>query len=104
MTFVQIVEMRSTEIDELRALYERWERAAGATATLRRSLLTQDRDDPQRLVVIAFFDDHDAAMANSELPETTALARDVAALADGPLAFRDLEVIDDHSGRAPASS
>ena len=46
MTFVQFVEMRSRDIDESRALYERWEQATGGTATLRRSLLTQDRDAP----------------------------------------------------------
>jgi hypothetical protein len=37
----QMVEMGSTDIDELRALCERWEHATEATATLRRSPLTR---------------------------------------------------------------
>jgi quinol monooxygenase YgiN len=97
MTFVQMVEMRSRDIDELRALYEGWKQATRGIATLRRSLLTQDRSDPQQFMIIAFFESYDAAMANSALPETTALAESVAALADGPLDFHDLDVIDDHT-------
>ena len=104
MTFIQIVEMRSGNINELRALYERWEQATEGNATLRRSLLTRDRNDPHRLTIIAFFDSYQAAMENSELPETTALARNTAALADGPLTFHDLDVLDDHPGTARISS
>ncbi len=98
MTFIQIVEMRSRDIDELRSLYERWEQATEGTATLRRSILTQDRNDPHQVTIIAFFDSYEAAMRNSELPETTALAEKAAALAEGPLAFRDLDVLDEHLG------
>ncbi len=98
MTFIQIVEMRSRNIDELRSLYERWEQVTEGTATLRRSILTQDRTDPHQVTIIAFFDSYEAAMQNSGLPETTALAREAAALAEGPLAFRDLDVLDEHLG------
>ena len=98
MTFIQIVEMRSRNIDELRSLYERWEQATEGTATLRRSILTQDRNDPHQVTVIAFFDSYEAAMQNSGLPETTALAREAAASAEGPLAFHDLDVLDEHLG------
>ena len=98
MTFIQIVEMRSSDIDELRALYERWEQSTERTATLRRSILTRDRDDPRRVTVIAFFDSYETAMQNSGLPETTALARKAAALVEGPLEFRDLDVLHEHLG------
>ena len=104
MTFVQMVDMRSRDIDELRALYEAWRQATGGRATLRRSLLTQDRSDPQHFMIIAFFESYDAAMANSALPETAALAESVAALSDGPLVFHDLDVIDDHAGTELTSS
>ena len=104
MTFIQLVEMRSRNIDELRALYEEREQATEGTATLRHSLLTQDRNDPQRVTVIAFFHSHEAAMENSALPETTALAGKAAALAEGSLAFHDRDVIDDHLGTTRMSS
>lgn len=103
MTFIQTVELRSRNLDELRALYEEWEQATAGKATLGRSLLTRDRNDPHRFTIIAFFDSYEAAMENSGLPETTALAGKVAALADGSLAFHDLDVLDDHPGMARTS-
>ncbi|SHN87817.1 hypothetical protein SAMN05660350_04238 [Geodermatophilus obscurus] len=103
MSFIQIVEMRSRDIEELEALYEKWERATEGTATLRRSILTRDRSDPHQVTVIAFFDSYEAAMQNSRLPETTALAEKAAALAEGPLAFRDLDVLDEHPGTTRVS-
>jgi quinol monooxygenase YgiN len=103
MTFIQIVQMRSSHLDELRALYEQWQRATERTATLRRSILTRDRDDPHHVTIIAFFDSYEAAMQNSELPETTALARQADALAAGPLHFRDLDVLDEHVGELRVS-
>jgi hypothetical protein len=104
MTFLQIVEMRTRNIDELRALYEGWERATEGRATLRRSLLTRDRNDPQRVIIVAFFDSYEAAMENSALPETTALAGNAAALADDSLTFHDLYVLDEHPGTTWISS
>ena len=103
MTFIQIVEMRSRNIDELRSLYARWEQATEGTATLRRSILTQNRNDPHQVTIIAFFDSYEAAMQNSRLPETTALAGKAAALAEGPLAFHDLDVLDEHPGTTRVS-
>lgn len=48
MSFIQILEMRTKNIDEIKALYEPWERATRGRRTLRRSLLTRDRNDPHQ--------------------------------------------------------
>ena len=97
MTFVQIIEMRTTRIDELTALEEEWEKATEGKRTLRRSIVTRDRDDPNRYLVLAFFDDYESAMVNSNLPETNEFGRKQAELLDAPMAFTDLDVIEDRS-------
>jgi len=38
------------------------------------------------------FPSYEAAMANSELPETAALSQKIAELCDGPITFRNLDV------------
>jgi quinol monooxygenase YgiN len=94
MAFVQIIEMRTTRVDELTALEEEWEKATEGKRTLRRSIVTRDRKDPNRYLVLAFFDDYESAMVNSNLPETNEFGRKQAELLDGPMAFTDLDVIE----------
>jgi quinol monooxygenase YgiN len=97
MSFIQIIEARTKNFDELRALDEKWEQATEGKRTLQRSLLTRDRNDPDHYVIVAFFDSYESAMENSSLPETAAFAEKYAALADGPMVFQDLDVLDDRS-------
>ena len=97
MSFIQIIEARTKNFDELRALDEKWEQATEGKRTLQRSLLTRDRNDPDHYVIVAFFDSYESAMENSSLPETAAFAEKYAALVDGPLVFQDLDVLDDRS-------
>jgi quinol monooxygenase YgiN len=97
MSFIQIIEARTKNFDELRALDAEWEQATEGKRTLQRSLLTRDRNDPDHYVIVAFFDSYESAMENSSLPETAAFAEKYAALADGPMVFQDLDVLDDRS-------
>ena len=55
------------------------------------------RNDPDRYFILAFFDDYDSAMINSNLPETTEFGQKQSALIDGEMQFTDLDIIDDHS-------
>jgi hypothetical protein len=95
MAFIQIVEMRTSKIDELTALEEEWRKATDGKRTLRRAIVGQDRTDPSRHLVIAFFDSYESAMQNSNLPETTAFGERQAALLDAPPVFWDLDVVND---------
>ena len=97
MAFVQIMDLKTDNIDELRALDEEWEKATEGRRTVRRSIITQDRNDPSRHVLIVFFDSYESAMENSKLPETQELAQKTAALVNGAMSFSDLDVIDDRS-------
>ena len=96
MSFIQIIEQRSKNIDEIQALSKEWETATEGKRTARRSIVTRDRNDPDRYLVIVFFDSHESAVENSELPETGAMADKMAALLDAPPVFHDLDIIEDN--------
>ena len=95
MEFIQIIECRTSRFDELNALEDEWEKATEGKRTLRRSIITRDRKDPNRHLVLAFFDSYDSAMVNSNLPETGEFGQKQAALLDAPMVFTDLDVVDD---------
>ena len=97
MAFVQLINLRTTNIDEIQRLETEWEQATEGRRTLRRSVIGRDRNDPDHYVVIAFFDDYDSAMVNSNLPETADFGEKQTALLDGPMRFTDLDVIEDRS-------
>ncbi len=98
MSFIQIIELKTTRLDEMRALDEQWEQATAGKRTTRRSIVTQDRNDPTKVRLIVFFDSYESAMENSNLPETAEFAGKWAALADETPRFHDLDVIDDRAG------
>ena len=74
MSFIQIIEMRSKNFDELQALGDQFFQATEGKRTVQRSVLTRDRNDPERYVLVVFFDSYEAAMENSNLPETAQFA------------------------------
>ena len=96
MTFIQAIEMRTDRPEDLTALDREWEQATEGKRTARRSIVTRDRNDPRRHLVLVFFDSYESAMENSKLPETQAFAERYAAAVDGPITYHDLDVIDDN--------
>jgi hypothetical protein len=95
MKFVQLVEMRTKNLDEIQKLEDEWEKATEGKRTLRKAIVGRDRNDPDRHIVIAFFDDYESAMVNSNLPETQSFGEQQFALLDGPPAFTDLDVVEE---------
>jgi hypothetical protein len=95
MSFVQIIEFRTSKFDEMRQVEQEWEQATEGKRKAGRRVLTQDRDNPGRYLNIVFFDSYADAMANSALPETEAFSQKMMAFADGPPTFYNLDVIDD---------
>ena len=97
MTFIQIIEATVTNADELRDLEDQWEKATEGKRTAGRRILTRDRDNPDRYFNIVFFDSYEAAMENSNLPETSDFAARFAKLIDGEPTFHNLDVVDDRA-------
>jgi quinol monooxygenase YgiN len=95
--FIQVIECRTSRQDEMAAAVDELERKVGDRSTVRRSIRTQDRDDPNHVMVIVFFDSYESAMENSTLPETDEFATTMMSLVDGPPTFHNLEVVDDRT-------
>ena len=97
MSFIQIIELRTKSSDELKALGDEFFDATEGKRTVRRSVVTRDRNDPERHVIIVFFDSYESAMENSNLPETAQLAEKQMALLDGPPSFSDLDILEERT-------
>jgi hypothetical protein len=99
--FVQIIEFKTSHLDEVKALSEefRAERAANADGQMpvERGTFTTDRDRPGYCLNIIEFESYEAAMANSALPETTKFAERMMELCDGPPKFYNLDVAESWS-------
>jgi hypothetical protein len=91
--FLQIVEQRTGQVDEMMKLEEEWRAATEGKRTIRRSLVARDRNDPNRYLVLAFFDDEKSAAANSALSETAAFADKQSQFLLGVPTYTDLDVI-----------
>lgn len=96
MSFVQIIEFRTSKIDEIEQVGSEWEAAAGADRKARRRVLCQDRDNAGRFFNIVFFDSYEDAMENSNLPVTQEFSAKMMALADGAPTFYNLDVLEEH--------
>jgi hypothetical protein len=92
MSFVQIIEYETDRPDEMWALGDSRMAQMGEAPPGFRLTITQDRDNPESFVTIVEFPSYEAAMANSELPETDEFARKMAALCSSGPRFRNLEV------------
>ena len=97
MGFVQIIEFRTSKVDEMRQAGDEWEAAVGADSKARRRVMCEDHDNPGRYFNIVFFDSYESAMENSNLPVTQEFSDKMMALGDGPSNFYNLDVVDDRS-------
>jgi quinol monooxygenase YgiN len=90
--FVQIVEFQTSRIEEVQALIEERRPQLEAGNTVRRVTATADRDRPGYYLTIVEFDSYEAAMDNSNRPETSEFAAAMAKLCDAPAKFYNLDV------------
>ena len=94
MGFVQMIDLRTDNVDDLKKIDDEWLAATEGKRTIRRQIVTRDRNDPSRLVILVFFDSYESAMENSNLPETQACAEQYAALAQD-IKCVDLDVLEE---------
>lgn len=93
MTFVQIIEYKTSRADELNALTDQWMAATEGRRTATRSVVLSDRERPDTFVVMVEFPSYEVAMENSALPETSKFAEQMSALCDGERSFRNLDLV-----------
>jgi quinol monooxygenase YgiN len=93
MSFIQIIEYKTSRIDEVREVVEK-HRANMEGSMAVRGTATQDRDRPNTYLNIVEFESWEKAQENSNKPETSAFAQDMMALCDGPPTFYNLDVIE----------
>ena len=93
MAFIQIIEYRTSRIDELNTALDSWLEATKGQRAATRGLQTQDRDATNTYLQIVEFPSYEDAMANSDLPQTSEFAAKLASLCDGPPTFRNLDVL-----------
>jgi hypothetical protein len=95
MKCLQIVEFRTSRLEEIRAVLEQWRQATEGRRTATSMRLTKDRDRRNRYLWIVEFPSHEDAMRNHDLFETQQMTQQMTELSDGKPAFRNLDLIDE---------
>jgi hypothetical protein len=90
--FVQIMEIKTSRIEELEALVKKMQEEQGDSLLSTRAILTADRDRPGYYVNIIEFNSYEEAMKNSNDPVISKMAKDMGTLLDGPPKFYNLDV------------
>jgi hypothetical protein len=89
--FVQIIEWKTSRIDEIEKLNEEWrERFPKMGPT--RVLVCADRDNAGSYMTIVEFSSYEEAMENSKDPATSEFADRMSALTDGTPVFHNLDI------------
>ena len=56
MGFIQVIQHRTSKIDEMRRVAEQAQADAGQDSDVRRAIVCEDRDNPGQYFVLVFFD------------------------------------------------
>lgn len=95
MTFVQLIDCKTSRYDELNRLMDTWADATQGKRTATHAVVGRDRSEADHLVEIVEFPSYEEAMKNSALPETTRIFEELVALCDEAPSFTDLDVVRD---------
>ncbi|MFI9613098.1 ester cyclase [Streptomyces sp. NPDC052023] len=95
MTFVQVIDCKTSRFQELDRLMDAWVEQTKGKRTATHSLIGKDRTDASHFIEIVEFPSYEEAMRNSTLPETDRIFREMVALCDEAPRFTDLDVVRD---------
>ncbi len=94
--FVQIVEWRTSRLDEIQKFMDEW-REQHPEMGPTRVLAGADRDNTGTYMTVVEFDSYETAMENSADATKSEFAERMQEMCDGPPTFRNLDVVrDDH--------
>ena len=92
MKFVQLIEFKTGDIDVFNRTLDEWLAKTEGTRTSSRAMQCRDRDNDRTYFSIVEFPSYEAAMENSNRPETAEFAAQLSKVCDGPPMFRNLDV------------
>ena len=95
MKFAQIIEFKTSRIDEFNANLDAWMTTTAGHRIPHHATLRKDRDAEDLYLLMVEFASYEQAMENSNRPETAEFATFLAKISDGQLAFRNLDVLRD---------
>ncbi len=97
MKFMQVIEYRTAQFDEVNKLMDAWFAQTEGKRTVAQGFTGRDREEPGKYVDVVVFPSYEEAMRNNDLPETQALAGKMASLCDGEVTFHNLDLVrEDH--------
>jgi hypothetical protein len=91
--FAQIIEFTTGQIDAFNANLDAWMAKTEGRRIPHHAVVRKDRDAQDRYVFMVEFSSYDQAMENSNRPETAEFAAFLSGICDGPLTFRNLDVL-----------
>lgn len=95
MTFVQLIDCKTTRYDDMNRLMDSWAEATQGKRTATHAMIGKDRSADNHYVEIVEFPSYEDAMRNSKLPETDKIFQEMVALCDEMPTFTDLDVVRD---------
>ena len=93
MGFIQIIELSTSDYEEIERLHEQWLAATEGQRSVISERICADRDNPGTYVMIVEFASYEDAMRNNDLPATADIGAGMTAVSDTPPAFRNLDVL-----------
>jgi quinol monooxygenase YgiN len=93
MSFIQIIEFETDNVDLFLEEVRRWEVESKEWRTATRATLCADRDNPGSYVQMVEFPSYEAAMKNSNDPRTNEFAERMKAITGESRKFRNLDVV-----------
>jgi quinol monooxygenase YgiN len=91
--FVQIIEWKTSRIEEVEKLQQEFQDRPDRSDGPSRITVVSDRDRENTYLTIVEFESYDVAMANSQKPATSEFASRMTEVCDGPPTFYNLDVI-----------
>lgn len=95
MTFVQLIDCKTRQYDDVDRLMDAWTEATQSKRTATHAVVGKDRAEDGHYVEIVEFPSYEEAMKNSRLPETRRIFEEMVALCDEQPTFTDLDVVRD---------
>ncbi len=93
MRFRQIIEFRTSRIDDFNAHFDAWITKTEGRRIPHQAVVCKDRDVENAYLLTVEFSSHAVGMKNSNRPETGDFAAFLSSICEGPLGFRNLDVL-----------